>query len=40
VVYGVVYAELKNIDPNFGVGRGLTTASDRWVLKRIVGVRY
>jgi hypothetical protein len=40
VLYGVVDAEIKSFDVNFGVGRGLTTASDRWVLKLIVGVRY
>jgi hypothetical protein len=40
VLYGVVDAEIKSFDLNFGVGRGLTPASDRWVLKLIVGVRY
>lgn len=40
MLYGVVDAELKNFDLNFGVGRGLTPASDRWVLKLIVGLRY
>ena len=40
VLYGVVDAEIKSFDLNFSVGRGLTPASDRWVLKLIVGVRY
>ena len=40
VLYGVVDAELKSFDLNFGIGRGLTPASDRWVLKLIVGLRY
>ena len=39
VLYGVVDTEIKYFDLNFGVGRGLTPASDRWVLKLIVGVR-
>jgi len=40
VLYGVVDAEIKYFDLNFGVGRGVTPASDRWVLKLIVGLRY
>jgi hypothetical protein len=40
MLYGVVDVEVKNWEVNFGVGRGLTTASDRWVLKLIVGTRY
>lgn len=40
MLYGVVDAEIKGLELNFGVGRGLTPASDRWVLKLIVGVRY
>lgn len=40
LLYGVVDVEMKYLDLNFGVGRGLTTASDRWVLKLIVGLRY
>ncbi|HUL42273.1 MAG TPA: hypothetical protein VLV32_10285 [Burkholderiales bacterium] len=39
-LYGVVDAEFKRFDLNFGVGRGLTPASDRWIFKAIVGLRY
>jgi hypothetical protein len=38
VVYGTVDTSWRGFDLNFGVGRGLTGASDGWVLKAIVGV--
>jgi hypothetical protein len=38
--YGVVDAEVGKVDLNIGLGRGLTSASDRWVLKVIVGLQY
>ncbi|HXZ96227.1 MAG TPA: hypothetical protein VEG37_04150 [Burkholderiales bacterium] len=40
MLYAVVDAELKYFDLNFGVGWGLTPASDNLVLKMIVGMRY
>ena len=40
MLYGVVDAEIKGLELNFGVGRGLTPASDRWVFKLIVGLHY
>ena len=39
-LYGVVDAEFKSFDLNFGVGRGFTPASDRWIFKAIVGLHY
>jgi len=40
VLYGVVDAEFQKFDLNAGIGRGLTTASDRWVIKLIIGVHF
>lgn len=41
MLYAVVDAEVsKKVDINAGIGRGLTSASDRWVMKAIVGIQY
>jgi hypothetical protein len=40
MLYGVVDAEVGKVDLNIGLGRGLTSVSDRWVLKVIVGLQY
>ena len=40
-LYAVIDAPLsKKVELNAGVGRGFTDASDRWILKFIVGVQY
>ena len=40
-LYAVVDTDLgKGMDLNAGIGRGLTTASDRWVIKFILGFHY
>jgi len=39
-LYGVVDTRLWGVDLNAGLGRGLTTASDRWTLKFILGFRF
>lgn len=39
-LYAVIDTEVKGFDLNAGIGRGLTDASDRWVLKFIVGIHY
>jgi hypothetical protein len=39
-LYAVVDADVGKVALNAGVGRGLTGASDRWILKLIVGVQY
>ena len=39
-LYGVIDTQLGKFDLNAGIGRGLTTASDRWVIKFIVGFHY
>jgi len=40
-LYGVIDTDLgKSLDLDAGIGRGLTTASDRWVVKFIVGIHY
>jgi hypothetical protein len=39
-LYGVVDTQIGKIDLNAGIGRGLTSASDRWILKFIVGLQY
>ncbi len=36
-IYGVVDFKLGNFDVDFGVGYGLTGASDRWMVKMIIG---
>jgi len=38
--HGMVDAEIKVFRPEFRVGTGLTPASDLWLLKLIVGMRY
>ncbi|MEB0136715.1 hypothetical protein QN362_15365 [Actimicrobium sp. CCC2.4] len=37
-LFGVIDTDIHGWDVNLGVGRGLTPASDRWVLKAIVSV--
>jgi hypothetical protein len=39
-LYAVVDTQLGKVDLNAGIGRGLTTVSDRWILKFIVGLQY
>ena len=39
-LYAVVDTQLGRFDLNAGIGRGLTTASDRWLLKFIVGTHF
>lgn len=39
-VYGVIDTQMGKFDLNAGIGRGLTTASDHWVFKFIIGVHY
>ena len=36
-IYAVLDYEGKGFDVNFGIGRGLTEATDRWTVKMIVG---
>jgi hypothetical protein len=40
MLYAVLDSEVAKFDLNLGIGRGLTDASDRWVLKAIVGYRF
>ena len=40
-LYGVVDTNLgKSLDLDAGIGRGLTPASDRWIIKFILGIHY
>ena len=39
-LYAVVEVERKSWSLNFGVGRGLTTATDDWTVKAIVGIPF
>ena len=39
-LYGVVDANIRGWDINFGVGRGFTSASDRWLMKAVVSVPF
>lgn len=39
-VYAVLDTELGKFDLNAGIGRGLTSASDRWVAKFILGIHF
>jgi hypothetical protein len=39
-LYATVDAQLRKVDLNVGLGRGLTPVSDRWTLKFIVGLQY
>ncbi len=38
MLYGVIDTQVGKADLNAGIGRGLTTASDRWVFKLILGI--
>jgi hypothetical protein len=38
--YGVVDIETKRFDLNFGIGRGVTSASEKWVAKMIIGIPF
>lgn len=38
VLYGVIDTKKDGIDLNFGVGHGITSASEKWVVKMIVGI--
>lgn len=37
-LYAVIDAKVRSIDLNFGVGRGLTGAADKWTAKAIFGI--
>jgi hypothetical protein len=37
-LFAAVDAKVRGIDINFGIGRGLNAASDKWTVKAIVGV--
>ena len=39
-LYAVVDTQIRKVDLNAGIGRGLTPGSDRWLLKFIVGLQY
>jgi hypothetical protein len=39
-LFGVVDLTYRGWDLNLGIGRGLTTSSDRWLVKAIVGVPF
>jgi hypothetical protein len=39
-LYGVIDTQLGKFDLNAGIGRGLTTASDRWLVKFIIGTHF
>ena len=39
-LYAVVDTQLGKFDLNAGIGYGLTTASDRWLVKAIVGMHF
>ena len=38
MVYATADAEWRGLDLNFGVGRGLTHASDGWAIKAVIGI--
>ena len=40
VLYGVVDIQRKAFDLNFGIGRGVTGASEKWVAKMIIGIPF
>ncbi len=40
MIYGVVDVQKGGFDLNFGIGRGVTSASDKWVAKMIVGIPF
>ena len=37
-IYGTIDVDMKPLQFNFGVGYGLTEASDRWTIKAIIEV--
>lgn len=39
-LFAVIDTEVGKFDLNAGIGRGLTPASDRWLVKFIVGIHY
>ena len=39
-VFAVTDFRIGKIDVNFGIGRGLTPASDRWAVKTIFGFSF
>ena len=39
-LYAVMEIERKSWSLNFGVGRGLTSATDDWTVKAIVGISF
>jgi hypothetical protein len=39
-IYAVIDQDFGSVDLNAGIGRGLTSDSDRWILKFIVGKRF
>lgn len=39
-VYAVVDHEFAGFDVNAGIGRGVTSEADRWVIKAIIGMRF
>ena len=40
VLFGVLDVQKGEFDLNFGIGRGLTSASEKWVAKMIVGIPF
>ena len=38
ILYAVADTEWRGLDLNFGVGKGLTHASDGWALKAVIGI--
>ena len=40
VLYGVLDVEKGGFDLNFGIGRGITSASEKWVAKMIIGIPF
>jgi hypothetical protein len=39
-LYGVIDTEVAGVDVNLGIGRGLTSASDQWIIKLILGFHF
>jgi hypothetical protein len=39
-LYGVIDTKVHGWDINFGLGRGFTSASDRWLMKAVLGVPF
>ena len=40
ILYGVIDTNIKGWDINFGVGRGFTSVSDRWLMKAVISVPF